>query len=61
MFHKKFQDTKTAIPTILNGLETVEIVSFEEAVRPKITIQTVPVKPTVRLKPAGSDKLTVSV
>jgi hypothetical protein len=59
LFHKKFQDTPTAIPTILNGLETVEIISFDEILRPKITIQTVPAKPTVRLKP--TEKQTVSV
>lgn len=40
LFHKKFESTKTAVPTILNGLEEVSITleAPPEPVKPKITI-----------------------
>jgi hypothetical protein len=51
LFHIKFPNITTAVPTILNGLECVEITPEqpEEIVRPKITI--VPKVQTVKNQP----------
>jgi hypothetical protein len=52
VFHEKFKDVQVAIPTILNGLESVVITDdpghIQEASRPNITITTVPAQPRLK-------------